>query len=170
MEIQATQLHQQIDQTRTAMTAELDLLKQYVLQKVPATVEQTVIAPVRSLQETTTKGTTLLHQYPWLIIAGGMLFGYYLRGAQTRPIRSVQSPPQRAMGASPTVPPAMARAMPQVYDSPRQPSTQAKAPPTLGEPTNATPPESRPSAWNLGGISAKELARRVIDEIQDDDC
>jgi hypothetical protein len=106
MEIQATQLHQQIDQTRTAMTAELNLLKQYVLQKVPATVEQTVIAPVRSLQETTTKGTTLLHQYPWLIIAGGVLSGYYLRGAQTRPIRSVQSPPQRAMGASPTVPPA----------------------------------------------------------------
>jgi len=74
------------------------------------------------------------------------------------------------MGASPTVPPAMARAMPQVYNLPRQPSTQAKAPPTLGEPTKATPPESRPSAWNLGGISAKELARRVIDEIQDDDC
>jgi len=78
MEIQATQLHQQIDQTRTATTAELDLLKQYVLQKVPATVEQTVIAPVRSLQETTTKGATLLHQYRWLIIAGEVLFGYYL--------------------------------------------------------------------------------------------
>ena len=104
MEIQVTQLHQQIEQTRTAMTAKLDLLKQYALQKVPATVEQTIFAPVRGLQETTTKGTTLLHQYPWLIIAGGALFGYSLRGAQTRPIRSVQSLPQRAMGASPTVP------------------------------------------------------------------
>jgi hypothetical protein len=110
MEIQATQLHWQREQTRTAMTAKLDLLKQYVSQKVPAIVEQTVIAPVRSLRETTTKGTALFHQYPWLIIAGGALLGYYLRGAQTRPIRSAQSPPQPAIGASPTVPPTVARA------------------------------------------------------------
>jgi len=60
------------------MTAKLDLLKQYVWQRVSATVEQTVIAPVRGLPETTTKGTKLLHQYLWLIIAGGALFGYYL--------------------------------------------------------------------------------------------
>jgi membrane protein len=170
MEIQATQLRQQLEQTRTAMTAKLDLLKQYAPQKASATVEQTVIAPVRGLPETTTKGTKLLHQYPWLIIAGGVLFGYYLRGAQTRPIRSVQSPLQRAMGAAPTVPPAAARAMPQVYDSSLQPSTQAVAPPTTGKPTKATPPESRPSAWNLGGLGAKELVRRVMHEIQNDDC
>lgn len=31
MEIQAAQLRQQIEQTRTAMTAKLDLLKQYVV-------------------------------------------------------------------------------------------------------------------------------------------
>jgi membrane protein len=170
MEIQAAQLRQQIEQTRTAMTAKLDLLKQYVSQRVSATVEQTVIAPVRGLPETTTKGTKLLHQYPWLIIAGGALFGYYLRGAQTRPIRSVQSPPQRAMGASPTVPPLVARAMPQVYDSPPQPSPQAVAPPTPGELTRATPPELRPSAWNLGSLGAKELARWVMHEFQYDDC
>jgi membrane protein len=169
MEIQAAQLRQQIEQTRTAMTAKLDLLKQYVSQRVSATVEQTVIAPVRGLPETTTKGTKLLHQYPWLIIAGGALFGYYLRGAQTQPIRSVQSPPQQAMRVYPTVPPPVARAMPQVDDSP-PPSPQAVAPPTPGELTRATPPELRPSAWNLGSLGAKELARRVMHEFQDDDC
>jgi hypothetical protein len=151
MEIQAIQLRQQIEQTRIAMTAKLDLLEQCVSQKVSATLEQTVIALVRSIQETTTKGTTLLHQYPWLIIAGGALFDSYLRSAQTRPIRSVQSPPQQAMGVFPTVPPVVARAMPQVYGLSLQPSIQAEAPPTLGEPTKATLPESRPSAWKLGG-------------------
>ena len=54
--------------------------------------------------------------------------------------------------------------------SPPQPSPQAVAPPTPVEPPRATPLESRPSAWNFGGLGAKELARRVIHEIQEDDC
>jgi hypothetical protein len=114
MEIQAAQLRQQIEPTRTAMTAKLDLLTQYMSQKVPATVAQTVIAPVRGLQETTTKSMLLLQQYPWLIIAGGALFGYQLRGAYTRRISSVQRPPQRATGATPTVPlrPPLAASVP----------------------------------------------------------
>ena len=99
MDIQAAQLRQQIEQTRTAMTAKLDLSKQYVSQKVAATVEQSVIASVHGLLETTTKSTTLLQQYPWLIIVGGALWGYRLNGAHTRPIRPVQSPSQQAMGA-----------------------------------------------------------------------
>jgi membrane protein len=170
MDSQAAQLGQQIEQTRTAMTAKLDLSKQYVSQKVGATVEQSVIASVYGLLETTTKSTTLLYQYPWLIIVGGVLWGYWLNGTRTRPIRPVQSPPQQAMGAAPTVPPAVTRATPQVSESPPQPFTQAVAPPTLVEPTRATPLESRPSAWNFGGLGAKTLARRVIHEIQEDDC
>jgi membrane protein len=170
MDTQAAQHRQQIEQTRTAMTAKLDLLKQHVSQKVATTVEQTVIAPVRGLQLTATKSTTLLQQYPWLIIVGGALFGYQLSGSNTRLIRPVQSPPQRTMAAPPTVPPATARAMPRVYDSPRQPSTQAVARLAPGESTGATPPESRPSAWKLGGLGPKELARRVIHEIQKDEC
>jgi hypothetical protein len=128
MDTQVIQYRQRIEQTRTAMTAKLDLLEQRVSQKVAETVEQTVIAPVRGLLWTTTRSTTLLQQCPWLIIAGGALFGYWLSGANARPIRPVQSPPQWAIGASQcdaTVEPAM----PQVYDSPRQPSTRAAAPP-----------------------------------------
>jgi membrane protein len=170
MDSQAAQLGQQIEQTRTAMTAKLALSKQNVSQKVTPTVEQSVIASVVGLLQTTTKSKTLLYQYPWLIIVGGALFGYQLRGAHTRPIRPVQSPSQQAMGVLPTVPPAMARATPQVYESPPQPSTQAIAPPTPVEPPRATPLESRPSAWKFGGLGAKALARRVIHEIQEDDC
>ena len=106
MDIQAAQLCQQIEQTRTAMTAKLDLSKQYVSQKVAATVEQSVIASVHGLLETTTKSMTLLQHYPWLIIVGGALFGYQLNSAHTRPIRPVQKsvstgcggPPHRATG------------------------------------------------------------------------
>ena len=58
MDIQAAQLRQQIEQTRTAMTAKLDLSKQYVSQRVAATVEQSIIASVHGLLETTTKSTT----------------------------------------------------------------------------------------------------------------
>ena len=152
------------------MTAKLDLLEQHVSQKVAATVEQTVIAPVRGLLWTATKSTTLLQQYPWLIIVGGALFGYQLGGSSTRLNRLVQSPPQRAAGALPTMPPATARAMPQVYASPRQPSTRAVTPPAPGEPTGATPPDPRPSPWKLGGLGPKELARRVLHEIQKDEC
>jgi membrane protein len=63
----------------------------------------------------------------------------------------------------------MARARPQVYESP-QPSTQAIAPPRPVEPPRATSLESRPSAWKFGGLGAKGLARRVIHEILEDDC
>jgi hypothetical protein len=115
MDTQVTQHRQRIEQTRAAMTAKLDLLAQQVSQKVAATVEQTVIAPVRGLLWTTTKSTTLLQQCPWLIIAGGALFGYWLSGANTRSIRPVQSPPQRAIGA-PGVRPTVEPAMPQVYE------------------------------------------------------
>jgi hypothetical protein len=101
MDTQATQHRQRIEETRAAMTAKLDLLEQHVSQKVAATVEQTVIAPVRGLLWTTTKSTTLLQECPWLIIAGGALFGYWLSGANTRSIRPVQSPPQRAIGTTP---------------------------------------------------------------------
>jgi hypothetical protein len=64
MDTQAIQHRQRIEQTRAAMTAKLDLLEQQVSQKVAATVEQTVIAPVRGLLRTTTRSTTLLQQCP----------------------------------------------------------------------------------------------------------
>jgi hypothetical protein len=101
MDTQAAQHRQQIERTHTAMTAELDLLKQHVSRKVAMTVEQTVIAPVRGFLWTAAKSTTLLHQYPWLIIAGGALFSYRMGGANTRRIRPVQNPPQRPVRAPP---------------------------------------------------------------------
>jgi membrane protein len=171
MDSKATQHRQQIEQTRAVMTAKLDLLEQRVAETVAMTVEQTVVAPVRGLLRTTTEGTALLQRYPWLIIVGGALLGSKLRDTNDTPQRPVQSPPQRAVKASPTVKPAVARATPRVYESPRQPAIPVVAPEATGESIGATTlPESRPSPWKLGGLGVKELARRVVHEIQGDEC
>ena len=152
------------------MDAQLTQLEQHVSQMPAAILEQTVGAPVRGVQETVTRATTLLHQYPWLIIAGGALLGYQLRHARARPVRPVQSPPQRAAVAPRSERPSAAHARPAVYDNPQPPPARAADPPAPGEPTRAVPPDPRPSSWMFGGLGATQLARRVIAEIQDDDC
>src|SRR5262245_61218080 len=97
MDSKATQYRQQIEQTRAAMTAKLDLLEQRVAETVATTVEQAVVTPVRGLLRTTTECTALLQRYPWLIIVGGALLGSKLRDTNDTPQRPVQSPPQRAV-------------------------------------------------------------------------
>jgi hypothetical protein len=67
MEAQTAQLREEIEQTRTAMADRLDLVKQHISHRVAATLDQTLIAPVRGVQATITRSTTVLHQAPWLI-------------------------------------------------------------------------------------------------------
>jgi hypothetical protein len=64
METHTAQLRRQIDETRAAMDAQLTQLEQHVSQMPAAILEQTVGGPVRGVQETLTRATTLLHQYP----------------------------------------------------------------------------------------------------------
>jgi membrane protein len=170
MDAHAAQLRHQIDETRTAMDAQLTHLEQHVSQMPATIIEQTVGGPVRGVQETLTRATTLLHQYPWLIIAGGALVSYQLRRARARPLRPVQSLLQRAAVAPRSERPSAARARPAVYDNPQPPPARAVDPPAPGEPTKAAPSDPRPSPWTLGGLGVTELGRRVIAEIRDDDC
>jgi len=169
MDAHAAQLRHQMDATRAAMDAQLTQLEQRVSQMPAALLEEHVLGPVRGVQETAAKATTLLHQSSWLIIAGGALLGYQLRRAHRRPVRPVQPPPPRAAVTPPREPPP-ARVSPMVSEAPQPPPGQAAAPPTPGEPTRAAPPDPRPSAWALGGLGVTELGRRVIAEIRDDDC
>jgi membrane protein len=168
MDAHAAQLRHQMDVTRAAMDAKLTQLEQRVSRMPGALLEEPVLGPVRGMQETAAKATTLLHQYSWLILAAGALVGYQLHQAKTRPVRPVQTPHPRAAVTPPREPPA-ARARPTVYDAP-QPPAGAAAPPVPGEPTRAAPPDPRPSPWALGGLGVTELGRRVIAEIRDDDC
>jgi membrane protein len=165
MEAQSTQLRAEIEQTRTAMAARLDLVRQHISHRVAATLDQTLIAPVRGVQATITRSTTVLHQAPWLIIVMGGLLGY----ASARPAKLLPHASGPAVAMPPFTFPS-AHAMAAIYDAPRQPPTHAAAPPMPGDPTRGAPPNSRPSPWKFGGLGAKELVRRVIAEIQDDDC
>jgi membrane protein len=135
-----------------------------------ALLEEHVLGPGRGVQETAAKATTLLHQYSWLILAAGALVGYQLHQAHTRPVRPAQTPPPRAAVTPPRARPAAAHARPTVDDARQQPPAPAAAPSTPGEPTQAAPPDSRASPWTLGGLGATELARRVLHEVQKDEC
>jgi membrane protein len=166
MDAQTTQLRQQITQTRAAMAATLDLLERRVSQKVAATVEQAVIGPVRSVQAMMARDTIALQQAPWLIMAVGGLLGY----ASARKARLLQRPSARAIATPPFTFPSAAHATATVYDARPRPPAQAAAPSTPWEPTQEPAPEPRSSPWKFGGLGAKELARRVIHEIQKDEC
>ena len=157
MDAQTAQLRHQIDATRAALDATLTQLERRVSQLPAVLLEQHVLGPVRGVQETAARATTWLDQSPWLIIVAGAFLGYQLRRADSRPVRPVPPPPPRAAVTPPREPPP-ARVSPTVYEAPPPPGHAA------------APPASRPSPWTLGGLGAKELARRVIAELRDDDC
>jgi membrane protein len=157
MDAQTAQLRHQIDATRAALDATLTQLERRVSQLPAVLLEQHVLGPVRGVQETAARATTWLDQSPWLIIVAGAFLGYQLRRADSRPVRPVPPPPPRAAVPPPREPPP-ARVSPTVYEAPPPPGHAA------------APPASRPSPWTLGGLGAKELARRVIAELRDDDC
>jgi membrane protein len=116
--------------------------------------------PVRAVQATAARVAARLRRPPWWIIAAGVLVGYERLRAKTRPAGSVPTPSLRAAVTPPRERPA-ARARPTVDEAVQPPP---------GESTRAAPPASRPSAWALGGLGVTELGRRVMAEIQDDDC
>jgi membrane protein len=70
----------------------------------------------------------------------------------------------------PVEPASGERAVPKVYDSPQQPQTREMALPAHEVVTRAPRADPRSSVWKLGGLRVTELARRVIAEVQDDDC
>jgi membrane protein len=170
MDAQAARFRQEIEQSRAAMTAKLDLLERHVSQRIAATLEQTVVAPVQAVRETVTLGATLLHRLPWLIPAGGGLLGYQLGRGSARPTGSVQCLLRQGAVAQSSASPVAQPATPAVYDSPQRPHARAVAPPMPEGPARAAPPHSRRSPWQLGGLRVTELARRVVAEIRDDDC
>jgi membrane protein len=166
MDVQTTQLRQQIEQTRAAMAATLDLLERHVSGRVAAILEQAVIGPARSMQATVARDTIVLQQAPWLIMVVGGLLGY----ASARQDGLLPHRSARAIATPPFAPPSAAHAMAAVYDTRRQPPTPAETPSPPGEAAKAAPPDPRPSPWKLGGLGAKELARRVMHEVQKDEC
>jgi len=160
-------------------------------------VDQMIVKPMTRGRRMVVAARAVLELSPWLLVGGGLLWSYERDRAQDRraawfphptervsaKVRAGESPADRAAG------PALVSASPhasvgvkeparvRIHSRPRQASTEASpgghAPP-LPQPERArrrtTLGQQLKEAWTLGGLSAKELARRVIHEIQQDDC
>jgi uncharacterized membrane-anchored protein len=105
MDAQTAQLRHQIDATRAALDATLTQLEQRVSQLPAALLEQHVLGPMRGVQDTAARATTLLSRYPWLIIAAGALLGAQLHRGKARPLGPVPTPPPRVAVTPPREPP-----------------------------------------------------------------
>ena len=132
MDAHAAQLRHQIDETRATMDATLTQLEQRISQVPVVLLEQQVLGPMGGLQETVTRATTLLHRYPWLIIAAGALVGSQLRGAKGRIVRPVQPPPPKAAVMPPLEPPSVVHVRPTISEAPQRLSAAAAAPTDAG--------------------------------------
>jgi hypothetical protein len=128
MDAQTAQIRHEIAPTRSAVDA------------TSAPPEPPVPGPVRGVQEAAAWVAARLRRYPWWIIAAGVLVGYELLRAKTRPAGSVPTPSSRAAVTPPRERPP-ARARPTVYEAPQRPAGHAAAPPTPGEPTREAPPD-----------------------------
>jgi membrane protein len=166
MDVQATQLRQQIEQTRAALATKLDLLERHVSRKGAAVLEQAVIGPVSGIQAAVARDVSALRQTPWLIMAVGGLLGY----AGARQTGLLPRPAARAIATPRSAFPSAAHAMAAVSDARQEPPAPAAAPSMPGGAAKAAPPDPRLSPWKLGGLGAKELARRVVHEVQKDEC
>jgi hypothetical protein len=80
------QLHQEIVHTRQAIDHKLTLLEQWgahtmhrTLSRMTDVIEHSLVANARWVQETRDRIVVLMAQYPWVIVASGVLLGYCLR-------------------------------------------------------------------------------------------
>jgi hypothetical protein len=130
MDVQATQLRQQIEQTRAALATKLDLLERHVSRKGAAVLEQAVIGPVSGIQAAVARDVSALRQTPWLIMAVGGLLGY----AGARQAGLLPRPAARAIATPRSAFPSAAHAMAAVSDARQEPPAPAAAPSMPGGP------------------------------------
>jgi hypothetical protein len=86
MDYREAQLHQEIIHTRQAIDHKLTRLEQWgahavhrTLSRVTDVIEHSLVANARWVQETRDRIVVLMAQYPWVIVASGVLLGYCLR-------------------------------------------------------------------------------------------
>jgi membrane protein len=161
-------------------------------------IDQALVKPATRSPRIVTAARAVLELSPWLLVGGGLLWSCGRDRAQdrsaawrTRPTERVSAkawagrpPADRATG------PALVSASPhasrganeparvRVHSRPRQAPTPEASPdghapssPQSGRAHRRTTlGQQLKEAWTLGGLSVKELTRRVVHEIQQDDC
>lgn len=205
MHPRAGSLRQTIATTRAAMTKKIAMLEMRIQQsmnEVKCTtgelIDQTIVKPLTPGQKIMEEVRAVVEQYPWLIVGGGILWGYLLGRAGDRtctlPTRTTdragadigfgRSRADGSVGHKPlSLEPEVDRGMVDIARErllihPRQLSTRETSPdqhvpsmrPQGRRPKRTTLAEQLQEVWALGGLSTKELARRVIREIQHHDC
>jgi membrane protein len=161
-------------------------------------IDQKILKPVTRGQRIAAAARALLELSPWLLVGGSLLWSYGRNGAQHRSAAWLTHPTERVSAKAGAGGPPMGRAvgpMPvtasphasggaseagrvRIHTRPQQAATQEAsagehAPPSPQEKREhrkATLSQQLQEIWALGGLSAKELARRVIHELRDDDC
>jgi hypothetical protein len=85
MDHREAQLHQEIIHTRQAIDHKLTRLEQWgahtvhrTLSRMTEVIEHSLVANGRWVQETRDRIVVLMAQYPWVIVASGVLLGYCL--------------------------------------------------------------------------------------------
>jgi membrane protein len=186
----------------TKKIAMLEMRLQQSVDEVKSTagefIDQTIVKLVTPGPKIMEEARAVVEQYPWLIVGGGILWGYLLGRTGDRPSAlptrqtgragagsgSGGSRAERSVGHKPLSPQPKAHwgtvdiAREPLLTHARQASTQEMSPhrhvpsmpPQGRRPKRTTLAEQLREVWALGGLSAKELARRVIREIQHHDC
>src|SRR5262249_39266945 len=145
-----------------------------------------------------TAAKAVLELWPWLLMGGGLLWSYGRDRGQDRSAAWLTRPAERGSTkaradgapADRTAAPALRSASShageragdsarvRIHSRPRQAPPQEASPgghappspPAKREPRRTTVRQQLKEAWTLGGLSPTELTRRVIREIQQDDC
>jgi membrane protein len=161
-------------------------------------IDQAILNPVTRSQPMVTAAKAVLELSSWLLVGGGLLWSYVRDRAQDRSAAWLTRPMERVsmkarIGGPPAdraADPALRSASPhtsegagdtdrvRIHTRPRQAPTREASPgghasplpPAKREHRRTTLSQQLKEAWTLGGLSAKELTRRVIHEIQHDDC
>jgi membrane protein len=154
MDPRAASVQQTIAATRTAITQKIALLEKRVQQWVDALkstatdfIENAIVRPVMPGQKMMERARAVLEQYPWLIQPGAR-WGAVDAAGERLLIHARQA---STLGTSADHHPP-------------------SSPPQRRKPKRSTLAEQLQEVWALGGLSVKELARRVIREIRHDDC
>ena len=168
MDTHALQLRQQIEHMRAELDAKLAQLQQCLETQAAAFIDQMLLSPVRGVQETIITSTTILQQARWLLTGLKGLPNSQPSPNSSRPAMAIQRPSE-STAAMPSQEPTSGGGRVAVYEPLQPPASGETKPPPAVQPQD-NQEDGLPSPWKLGGVGVRELARRVIHEIQDDDC
>ena len=94
MDTHALQLRQQIERTRAGIDTKLIQLQQHLAQQAAALIDQTVLSPVRGVQETVMTSTKVFQEARWLMTGLKEVPGYQTNPGRAHSTMAIPQPPE----------------------------------------------------------------------------